>query len=89
MESAQVASWAVGLGIPMLAIRVISDLAEDCLPPEMAGLFDRNGKIRMRQSAKVFVSTPSSVLSLYRFKKKFDRSMLVLARIMLPFLEGL
>jgi nucleoside phosphorylase len=89
MESAHVASWADGLGIPMLAIRVISDLAEDCLPPQMAGLFDKNGKIRLGQSAKVVVSTPSSVVSLYRFKKKFDLSMLVLARIMLPFLERL
>jgi len=89
MESVQVASWAAKSSIPMLSIRTISDLASDELPREFSGLFDRNGNFRILEAAKRLVAKPSLLLAAHRFHAKFDHSLAVLARIMLPFLESL
>lgn len=89
MESVQVASWAAKSNIPMLSIRTISDLADDELQPEFIGLFDRDGNLRVLEAARRLAAKPGLLLAAHRFRSKFERSLAVLARIMLPFLESL
>ncbi|RJP21812.1 MAG: hypothetical protein C4520_09145 [Candidatus Abyssobacteria bacterium SURF_5] len=86
MESAQVASWAARLQIPMLSVRSISDLADDTLPPELAGMYDKDGKLRIAQAFSL-AGKPSLFLTAFRLKAQFDRSVSALARIMLPILQ--
>lgn len=87
MESAQVACWAAKANIPMMAIRTISDLASDTLDPRFSGLFDRNGKLQYSKVLRRFGASPSLLISSYRLKAKFDRSIFTLAKIMLPLLN--
>jgi adenosylhomocysteine nucleosidase len=89
MESVQVAGWAAKSNIPMLSIRTISDLADDELPREFSGLFDRDGNFRILEATRRLAAKPSLLLAAHRFRTKFERSLAVLARIMLPFLESL
>lgn len=81
METAQVAAWAQGLGIPMLSIRTISDGIVDRIPPEIGNLVNPDGRVRVERVVGLFLRQPGLVLEMLRLKRQFDRSIDVLARI--------
>jgi len=89
MESARVASWAAASNIPMLSIRTISDSAADSLPPELSGMFDRDGNIRLLPALASLAAKPSILSRMYRLQTNFTKSIDALARIMLSLLDSL
>ncbi len=87
METAKVAEWAHGRGIPMLSIRAISDGSADSIPPEIGTIFDPNGKLRPAKALSLFATKPGLMLELLRLKKKFDSSIGTLEKIVMPLLH--
>jgi nucleoside phosphorylase len=81
METAQVAEWAEGINVPMLAIRTIADALGDSIPPEIGGLVDAKGKLRMRGALSLVVTRPAVLLEVLRLKRNLDVSLNSLARI--------
>jgi hypothetical protein len=90
METAQVAAWAGKMGVPVLALRTISDTASDCIPPEIGTIVDRKkGTLRPARAAAVFARKPKLLAEALRLKRNMDRSLKVLAKIVPPLLAGL
>lgn len=89
MESAQVAAWAEKSGIPMLSVRTISDSLAERIPPEVAAVVDHNGSIRPLKAFALSVRRPKLLLELLRLKSGFDRSIDVLATVVMTLLRGL
>lgn len=89
METAKVAEWAHGLGIPMLSIRAVSDGAADSIPPEIGTIFGPNGKLRPAKALSLFATKPGLMPELLRLKKKFDSSLGALEKIVMPLLHNI
>jgi nucleoside phosphorylase len=87
METAQVAAWAENIGIPLLALRTISDTSEDRIAPELGTILDHNGKPVPGKAAALFARKPGLLIEAARLKKGMDRSMKVLEKIVTAFLE--
>jgi len=89
METAKVAEWAHGLGIPMLSIRTVSDGVADSIPPEIGAIFGPNGKLRPAKALSLFATRPGLMPELLRLKKKFDSSLDMLEKMVMPLLHNL
>jgi nucleoside phosphorylase len=87
MESGQVAAWAENAGIPLLAIRTISDALADSIPPEAASLVDPQGKLVPRRIVSLAISSPSLFLSIFRLKRNLDFSLRMLEKIVMALLR--
>lgn len=70
MESAAVARVCVQHNVPFVAIRAISDTAEEVLPPALTGFFDEQGKLRPSKIAAAIVKNPALVKTLRRLQKQ-------------------
>ena len=81
MESAQVAAWAYELGLPILAIRAVSDASTDSIPPEIGAIVDPRGKLRPLTALALFSRRPALLLETVRLKRKLDRSLGILEKI--------
>jgi adenosylhomocysteine nucleosidase len=89
MESAQVAAWADKIGIPMLSVRTISDSSADRIPPEIAAIVDRDGRMRLLKTFAFCVGRPRLFLELLRLKSGFDRSIGILEKVVMTLLRSL
>ncbi len=89
METAQVAAWAQGLGIPMLSIRTISDGLADRIPLEIGLLMNPDGGLATAKVFVLLVRRPVLALEAVRLKRKFSRSLDVLARIVITLIKCL
>lgn len=87
METAQVAAWAARIGVPLLAIRTISDAAHTMIPPEIGQIVDRKGKLRPARAIAVIARKPKVLSEALRLKRNLDTSLEVLAKIV-PVLLG-
>jgi adenosylhomocysteine nucleosidase len=87
METAQVAAWTKKIGVPLLAIRTISDMANDRIPPEIREIVDQKGTLRPAKAIAVFARKPKILSEAIRLKRNLDSSLKVLERIM-PALLG-
>ena len=81
METAQVAVWAQKMGAPMLALRTISDMATDQIPPEIRAIVNQKGKLRPAKAIAVFARKPKVLSEAIRLKRNLDGSLQVLERI--------
>ena len=87
MESAQVAEWAEKANVPMLAIRTIADALGDNIPPETGALVDARGRLRLKRAFSLILSRPGFLLEILRLKRKLDRSLDILAKIVTALLS--
>ena len=87
METAQVAAWADKLGLPMLALRTISDTSIDRIPPEIGEVVDRKGKLRPARAISVLARKPGLALEAVRLKKNMDSSLKTLGKVVLALLD--
>jgi nucleoside phosphorylase len=69
MENATVRTWAGRLGAAFVAIRAISDRADQTLDPKVLALVDEWGRPRILAIAKMLASRPSSIAHLIRLGK--------------------
>jgi adenosylhomocysteine nucleosidase len=86
MESAQVAAWAEESGVPMLAIRTISDTLHDRIPSEAAGIVDAKGRLRLRSTFSLFISRPALLIRILKLKRNLDCSFATLETIVMALL---
>jgi adenosylhomocysteine nucleosidase len=66
METACVRQWARGRGVPFVAVRSISDRADQTLDPAVLRLVDSFGNPRPAALAKALLARPSLVPHLWR-----------------------
>ncbi len=66
MESAAVARCAAGAGAPFLALRVITDAADECLPLDFNLCFDSNGQFHRARLLPLLARRPAAVPGLIR-----------------------
>ena len=81
METAQVAEWAGGLGLPMLSIRTVLDTSDDTVPSEIGKIAAANKNLRPFKALSLFASRPALLMELLRLKRKLGRSIGALEKI--------
>jgi hypothetical protein len=77
MESYWIARMASAGQIPFMAVRAVSDLLRDSLPP-FDRLLDSNARWRWKKAALYFVSSPQQLMrlpALYRNARQARRSL--------------
>jgi adenosylhomocysteine nucleosidase len=84
MESAAIARHAARAGVPMGALRVITDGAKECLPPELETCFDSAGQFHRARLLRVLARRPSTTRDLVRLGRQAARA----GRELSSFLEG-
>ena len=89
MESAQVTAWAEENGVPALTVRTISDAADDRIPPEISGIVDTKGNLRVRKALALFASRPGLFFEVIRLKRNLDRSLKTLESIVTALLRNI
>ncbi len=70
MESFAVASEAAAKGIPAIAIRSISDAADEDLPMNFAELLDENGNVSKAKAALAFARMPQKLAGAMRLARQ-------------------
>jgi len=78
MESYAIARQAGKAGVPVMVLRVISDTADDALPPEIGGFLDEKGNVRATQIAKFVLKGPRNIRTLMTLKARSDRAVATL-----------
>jgi adenosylhomocysteine nucleosidase len=61
MESAHILARAAASGYPAVAVRAVSDGADEALPPELMGLLTPEGQLRWRGAVSLTVTHPTVV----------------------------
>lgn len=79
METAMAAKAAKELGCPFLAIRAISDQANETLDPKIVELVDSDGRPRAGKIAAALIKRPALVKELSHLKKSSDMACGILA----------
>lgn len=74
MEAAAVAVAARDQGLPVFAMRAISDTVADTLPPEVAGFLDASGKVKMGSVALFAMKGPANMSVLMRLKANAEKA---------------
>lgn len=87
MESAEVAKHARSRGEPFTWIRVISDTAEEGIPPVLPQCIGANGFPSARAALRVLIKHPLSLPLLLRHARRSRRCGRLLADRALPWLE--
>lgn len=74
MESAAVAREARRCGLPMIAIRVVSDGADDDIPDALLGVFDAFGRPRFGPLLGALIRSPGDAAALARLRTGFNKA---------------
>lgn len=74
MESAAVAREARRYGLPMIAIRVVSDGADDDVPDALLGVIDSFGRPRFGPLLAVLIRNPGAAAALARLRTGFNKA---------------
>lgn len=82
MESAGILRAAMEDGIPAVAIRAISDLAEEDLPLDMAGVFNDEGRVSVPRVIGQVALHPASIPGLVKLGKQSKLAAESLARFL-------
>ncbi len=84
MESARVAAWAAEEGIPMLALRAVSDELAHGIPQELSLIFDHRGKLFVGKLLRIFLRRPGLVAEMMRLRSRFGMSLRNLEHVVMP-----
>lgn len=84
MESYAVMSQAAALGVPSIAIRAISDAADENLPMDFGKVLDEDGTVQVSKVAKEIARAPHKVPAVIRLARRSGAASKKLA----DFLEG-
>jgi hypothetical protein len=75
METSTAATFAKQQQIPFLAVRGISDTADQALPPALLTLIDADGRPRPARALALLLGHPSLLLAMLHLKHATDRAM--------------
>lgn len=89
MESFALMSEIAPRGIPVLALRGISDPVERDLPCDFEPLFDGHGRLRISRAALEVLRSPRGLPAMIRFGLESRRAAAALARYLDRFVENL
>jgi adenosylhomocysteine nucleosidase len=89
MESFVVMEQAAERGIPAVAVRAISDLANEEMPADLARLIDSRGAINYWRATAAALESPHRLPRLIRFGRQSGRAARDLARFLDRFVAGL
>ncbi len=70
MESFAVASEATAKGIPAIAIRAISDAADEDLPMNFSELLDETGNVSKGKAARALARSPQKLVAVMRLERQ-------------------
>lgn len=82
MESFEVLSQAAACGIPAVAIRAISDVADEELPVDLNRVFDNEGRVSFSRVMVQVAHNPKSIPGLVRLGQRSRRAAESLARFL-------
>jgi adenosylhomocysteine nucleosidase len=74
METAAVARVASAAGVPVIALRVISDSVLDELPAEVGGFLNEEGNVRVGNVARFALRSPRNMKTLWQLKSRTDKA---------------
>jgi hypothetical protein len=89
MESFHVFNLATQHGIPVVAVRAVSDDAETTVPLDFNRIIDDRGRIRWRSSVHEIARSPARVPGLIRFAFQSSRAARNLARFLDAYINAL
>jgi adenosylhomocysteine nucleosidase len=81
MESAVVARQAMGFGIPMIAIRAVSDGVDDDIPKALPLSVDAFGRPRLWSILNAVIRSPGDAASFLRLRLGFEKACRTLSRV--------
>ncbi len=81
MESATVAQEAGRRGLPMVALRVISDAANDDVPEALLTAFDAFGRPRYGALLGALMKSPGEAVAVASLRKSFRQACGTLSRV--------
>jgi adenosylhomocysteine nucleosidase len=89
MESFAVAAEAVANGIPAIAIRAISDDADEDLPMDFGEVLDESGGVRPARMVRALARAPHKLPALVRLGRQSRTASLKLAHFLQAYVAGL
>jgi len=89
MESFAVMSEAAAAGVPGIAIRAISDAADEDLPMDFSGMLDDGGNVNASNVAKTVARAPHKLPALMRLAKNSRSASKKLADFLEAYVAGL
>jgi adenosylhomocysteine nucleosidase len=89
MESFAVMSEAAAAGVPGIAIRAISDAADEDLPMDFSGMLDDGGNVNASKVAKAVARAPHKLPALMRLAKNSRSASKKLADFLEAYVVGL
>lgn len=89
MESFAVATEAVAKGVPVIAVRAISDEADEDLPIDFAKILDARGEVHKAKAARALARAPHKLPALVRLGKNSRAAAARLAEFLERFVTGL
>lgn len=89
MESFAVASEAAAKGIPAIAIRAISDAADEDLPMNFAELLDESGNVSRAKAARALARAPQKLAAVMRLARQSRAAATNLARFLDRYIAAL
>ena len=82
MESATIVARAARSGYPALVVRAISDDSRQSLPPELVGLVDSEGRLRVARALALTVTRPMTLPSVLELGRRTRRALRAVARVL-------
>ena len=82
MESAVIVERAARSGYPALVVRAVSDDSRQSLPPELVGLVDSEGKLRVGRALALTVTRPSTLPRALGLGRRTRRALRAVARVL-------
>jgi adenosylhomocysteine nucleosidase len=80
METAIVREATARLNVPIIAIRSISDAANETLHPELLSLIDDLGRVKLSAVASLLARRPQMLLSLLRLRGRSNAALRALGK---------
>jgi adenosylhomocysteine nucleosidase len=88
METETCREFAAALGVPFLAVRAISDTADQALDPALLNLLDENGRPRLGRVLRHIAGDPRRVAALIRLGRATELALSRLSTVLVAIVES-
>jgi nucleoside phosphorylase len=79
LESGVIGAWAASRGIPVAAVRGVSDTADEAVPADLAALVEPGGRVKTAQALRTMLARPRAIADALTLRRGTDRALQVVA----------
>lgn len=79
MESAVIAEWARRRGVPVAAVRGVSDTAAEAVPPDLAAVVEPGGRVATARALRAVLARPRAIADAMTLRRGTERALRAVA----------